>query len=1405
MHIHGAANGRKVAQHKNKKWVSGQAETRNGRGADAERWDRGGHRRGGDRSGRGGSQAPLENGTHLTVPDNNEDDLITTDDDDASAVEVVDPGLDEPFEEPDEDPEAVYQQLVKAREVERQKAIREGKMDDPNVRKRLEDAITMVGTCMDMCPRFERYRRMREHNLDKWEVIPGTKRVDHRRAVKIYERAAGDKVIPSDLRPPPVLKKTLDYLFHELLATEGFERTHDFIRDRSRAVRNDFTVQHEIGPIAIECHERCARFHIMALHMARKLPVYDQAMEIMQLQNSMYSLCRGYQSPAELEMRVYRRLTLIRAFDRDVIPDWVNQQPIFQLATKFRDRVHALSKPITKASKLIVDGQAMEIFGQLITTLREQDSSAVMMFLVACIMQGLFGEDTVDSIDGLRGDMSVPDIIDGVYSTSPQQYADEEETTEEAVETVSPSGMTEVLSETEADTMAPPVGTQVVEPSATEWLANNFNNPPPYTQPSASAFGGLGSTTSAFGFDSASTSAFGNLSTAKASPFGGATFGPTSSSSTSAFNPNVPHAFGNGSSAFSAPPTTSTPPSKHPVTSQPTWPADAPMSNGFTGMLPPPSTSIPFSLLNPTAPSFASTQPSTASHSSPFGLTSAPTAPPAVHNTRSPVIPTLESPPDTIPEKEPTPPTAPPETPSRIVERRQTLWDLPGSSSPFNRLKEDRMTYTPQPGTTVEPRTPISPTAGPPSLGRQPPMELPPTPTARWFDPPASTSLPESLSKKRSLLHFPSITIPSPTPADVLSPIHINTPSPEKLPSKTNGKSSLFQSFVADEPVASTSTTTIAPQPSPAPTTPTTPIQTPTSATSSKKPILGIKTNGISQPLLPSAPSAKGKEKETQADVVPVSLDAEREARALAFARTSGVVRDCWARWRKARAWAGACRRSEAYSVKLSASTSGPVRERRPLSAMQKRRRESAPIEARRHKRRKSNQFVQPLTDAELAKRLQKNYAENEKRWAHGSFRETIVDTLKSRLSAGVELAEWTVWLAINAENDNTAIWLQTKFDVPDSGSWMSEHVFTIPAFTKMDSAGSPGLIVFERTPLEDVDDVIERKYRVLDDCARLRDILATLPPKDDRRYVPCLMVIGWSDKVDGEQTKDFVDMTHELVRDGVLRYISYFDVSATAKEVDYKFAEAMQKTPLDTEDQLSVSFGWEDVQSIFVAPVELAIADMLDCCWRDDELNWARYDLASSGIEDVLNIALRAILGLFNDTPSHVSVEIPEDLPQPAALGRAYATKDYIEALSKLLTSSARELVGARLPLSLPSDIIDFAASKLEKVINAHAEKLRQLVADQSAAAVAAATQKSWEPLPKRRSSNEALRYLGAFEPSSKRARLTPDEDATDANTSQSISPPPSTTAMTELSEKPIVTVAMLRELTRSVMKTYK
>jgi hypothetical protein len=78
---------------------------------------------------------------------------------------------------------------------------------------------------------------------------------------------------------------TLDYLFHDLLPRGGLQKTAAFIRDRSRAVRNDFTMQHETGRIAMECHDRCVRFHILVMHLERDRPGFSCDMEEQQLMN----------------------------------------------------------------------------------------------------------------------------------------------------------------------------------------------------------------------------------------------------------------------------------------------------------------------------------------------------------------------------------------------------------------------------------------------------------------------------------------------------------------------------------------------------------------------------------------------------------------------------------------------------------------------------------------------------------------------------------------------------------------------------------------------------------------------------------------------------------------------------------------------------------------------------------------------------------------------------------------------------------------------------------------------------------------------------------------------------------------------------------------------------------------
>jgi hypothetical protein len=45
-------------------------------------------------------------------------------------------------------------------------------------------------------------------------------------------------------------------------------------------------MQHETGMLAMECHERCARFHVLALHLERDRPGFSIAMEEQQLMNS---------------------------------------------------------------------------------------------------------------------------------------------------------------------------------------------------------------------------------------------------------------------------------------------------------------------------------------------------------------------------------------------------------------------------------------------------------------------------------------------------------------------------------------------------------------------------------------------------------------------------------------------------------------------------------------------------------------------------------------------------------------------------------------------------------------------------------------------------------------------------------------------------------------------------------------------------------------------------------------------------------------------------------------------------------------------------------------------------------------------------------------------------------------
>lgn len=141
--------------------------------------------------------------------------------------------------------------------------------------------------------------------------------------VKRFRRSAAgyDEQLPSDIRPPLVLKKTLDYLINDVVGgPESLATVHKFVWDRTRGIRNDFSIQQvtkmEDLRIAIECFERIARFHILSLHQLSGPEgintSFDHHQEREQLNNTLLSLMYYYDdsrhrltSPNEAEFRAY--------------------------------------------------------------------------------------------------------------------------------------------------------------------------------------------------------------------------------------------------------------------------------------------------------------------------------------------------------------------------------------------------------------------------------------------------------------------------------------------------------------------------------------------------------------------------------------------------------------------------------------------------------------------------------------------------------------------------------------------------------------------------------------------------------------------------------------------------------------------------------------------------------------------------------------------------------------------------------------------------------------------------------------------------------------------------------------------------------------------------------------------
>lgn len=227
---------------------------------------------------------------------------------------------------------------------------------DKIIRLRLEKQSDLAtaqatrGCCPDMCPEKERYSRTDKKCLSSFEVLPGSDGVmDHTRMVKEYSRSSADQEEPlaHELRPPHVLRHTMDYLIVHLMDYSALDsgggtvppvgEWYDFIWNRTRSIRKDITQQHLCDEACVALVEQCARFHI---HCAGALCEEDMSafdpkindenlVKCLQtLKHFYYDLSlKGLRCLNEPEFRAYDVLLHLNQGDtiRQVqkLPDWV--------------------------------------------------------------------------------------------------------------------------------------------------------------------------------------------------------------------------------------------------------------------------------------------------------------------------------------------------------------------------------------------------------------------------------------------------------------------------------------------------------------------------------------------------------------------------------------------------------------------------------------------------------------------------------------------------------------------------------------------------------------------------------------------------------------------------------------------------------------------------------------------------------------------------------------------------------------------------------------------------------------------------------------------------------------------------------------------------------------------------
>ena len=142
----------------------------------------------------------------------------------------------------------------------------------------------------------------------------------------------------------------------------------------------------------------------------------------------------------------------------------------------------------------------------------------------------------------------------------------------------------------------------------------------------------------------------------------------------------------------------------------------------------------------------------------------------------------------------------------------------------------------------------------------------------------------------------------------------------------------------------------------------------------------------------------------------------------------------------------------------------------------------------------------------------------------------------------------------------------------------------------------------------------LSRKYRILDDCSRLRDIIKNLPVK--RRYIPSLLIISWTEGEESRASSDFFDMVglyllymdrtcinyflnqvKKLVADSVLQSYHVFAMTSATKDLDNMLNGALQSLDLDLEGKLVQTLSLRGVFKLFEPTLNTFLNEWIENC----------------------------------------------------------------------------------------------------------------------------------------------------------------------------------------------------------------